>query len=89
MLGLIYEYKSSIVLTMSKKVLTLQRILVLCGQLCPAVKREPGENPGQTTLLCFPLPSCSTHSAIVTVSYDGKAVLQRDKSETLPLCIDI
>jgi len=31
--------------------LPLQRILVLCGQLCPAVKRESGENPGQTTLL--------------------------------------
>ena len=45
---------------MSKKVLSLQRILVLCGQLCLAVKREPGENPGQTTLLCFPLPSCGT-----------------------------
>lgn len=29
MLGLIYEYKSTIVLTMSKKVLPLQRILVL------------------------------------------------------------
>ena len=39
---------------MSKKVLPLQRILVLCGHLCPTVKREPGENPGQTTLLCFP-----------------------------------
>ena len=74
---------------MSKKVLPLQRILVLCGQLCLAVKREPGENPEQTTLLCFPLPSCSTHSAIVTVSYDGKAVLQRDKSENLPRCINI
>ena len=45
---------------MSKKVLSLQRILVLCGKLSLAVKREPGENPGQTTLLCFPLPSCGT-----------------------------
>ena len=52
---------------MSKKVLSLQRILVLCGQLCLAVKREPGENPEQTTLLCFPQPSCSTITTIVTV----------------------
>ena len=33
----------------------------------PAVKRESGENPGQTTLLCFPQPSCSTITTIVTV----------------------
>jgi hypothetical protein len=67
----------------------LQRILVLCGQLCPAVKRESGENPGQTTLLYFPAKLQHTLSVIVTVNEDGKAVLQRDKSENLPQCVDI
>ncbi len=35
-------------------------LLYLCGEIwclgpLPRVKREPGENPGQTVLLCAPL----------------------------------
>gem|GEM_PF-4735703 len=48
----------------------MHRILVLGRTMRSRPdKREPGEIPGQTTLLCFPQPSCSTHTfyTIVTV----------------------